>query len=272
MNSAYKSSQKRITDNDYEEDILNSLNEKLEYLKTTSLDYYTKIKESYDKVKNYLIESINNINDGLNECANITYSTFAEKYKSISDKVESVNNEVTEITEGSEENTYVVGSQNQITTVNYTIVDMTKKTKFQYNFEFEDSDIKKPKAKVIITNQNKPKKLNLDLSRNLIGCGRIVEAVEVEVNDVNYSMDIDFSTQSTDINVTLTTFFESFQYSREIYEIEEESFARCYMVDFVNVCVKYTKCNDANKKIISNKQYKTVPMKNSTDFFVLKNY
>ena len=44
------------------------------------------------------------------------------------------------------------------------------------------------------------------------------------------------------------------------------------MVDFVNVCVKYTKCNDANKKIISNKQYKTVPMKNSTDFFVVKNY
>ena len=272
VNSAYKSSQKRITDNAYEEDILNSLNEKLEYLKTTSLDYYTKIKESYDKVKNYLIESINNINDGLNECANITYSTFAEKYKSISDKVESVNNEVTEITEGSEENTYVVGSQNQITTVNYTIVDMTKKTKFQYNFEFEDSDIKKPKVKAIITNQNKPKKLNLDLSRNLIGCGRIVEAVEVEVNDVNYSMDIDFSTQSTDINVTLTTFFESFQYSREIYEIEENPFKQCYFVDFVNICVSIPKCNDANKKIISNKQYKTVPMKNSTDFFVVKNY
>ena len=272
VNSAYKSSQKRITDNAYEEDILNLLNEKLEYLKTTSLDYYTKIKESYDKVKNYLIESINNINDGLNECANITYSTFAEKYKSISDKVESVNNEVTEITEGKEENTYVVGSQNQITTVNYTIVDMTKKTKFQYNFEFEDSDIKKPKVKAIITNQNKPKKLNLDLSRNLIGCGRLVEAVEVEVNDVNYSMDIDFSTQSTDINVTLTSNFESYQYGREIYEIEEKSFIQCYIIDFIHVCVKYTKCNDANKKIISNKQYKTVPMKNSTDFFVVKNY
>ena len=110
------------------------------------------------------------------------------------------------------------------------------------------------------------------MEENLIGCGRIVEAVEVEVNDVNYTMDIDFSTQSTDINVTLTSNFESYQYGREIYEIEEKSFIQCYIIDFIHVCVKYTKCNDANKKIISNKQYKTCPMKNSTDFFVVKNY
>ena len=112
----------------------------------------------------------------------------------------------------------------------------------------------------------------MDLNRNLGECGRIVEAVEVEVNDVNYTMDIDFSTQSTDINVTLTSNFESYQYGREIYEIEEESFTRCYTVDYIPLCINFSKCNDANKKIISNKQYKTVPMKNSSDFFVLKNY
>ena len=93
----------------------------------------------------------------------------------------------------------------------------------------------------------------MDLNRNLGECGRIVEAVKVEVNDVNYTMDIDFSTQSTDINVTLTTFFESFQYSREIYEIEEKSFIQCNMVDFVNICDSIPQgwC----EKIISNKQY-----------------
>ena len=99
VNSAYKLSQKIILDNDYEEEINNILNDKLEFLKQMNLNYYKQINESYYKVKNYLIKSINDINTELNECTNITYSTLEDKYISISKEVESFNKEELEISQ-----------------------------------------------------------------------------------------------------------------------------------------------------------------------------
>ena len=99
INSAYKLSQKIIADNNYEEEINNILNDKLEFLKQMNLNYYKQINESYYKVKNYLIKSINDINTELNECTNITYSTLEDKYISISKEVESFNKEELEISQ-----------------------------------------------------------------------------------------------------------------------------------------------------------------------------
>ena len=68
------------------------------------------------------------------------------------------------------------------------------------------------------------KKINFDVINILNGCGRIVEALEVEVNKVNYTMNVDFNTKSTDINLTTITNFEPYQYNKEIYQIEEKVF------------------------------------------------
>ena len=224
VNSAYIISKNRIEDNDYEDEILNILKNKLDFLNQMTLDYYKQINDSYYRLKDYLIESINEINTDLNECANITYSTFGDKYNLISKEVESFDKEEFEISKEEKQNIFVVGNQNQITTVNYTIYNMTKKTKFKYDLEFEDIGIKKPNVKINIINQNKPKKINFDLIKTLNGCGRIVESLEIEVNDVNYTMNVDFNTKSTDIHLTTITDFQSYQYYKEVYQIEEENF------------------------------------------------
>ena len=67
---------------------------------------------------------------------------------------------------------------------------MTKKTKFKYDLTFEDNGMKKSNININIINQNKPKKMNFDLIKSLNGCGRIVESIEIEVNDVNYTMNV----------------------------------------------------------------------------------
>jgi hypothetical protein len=224
VNSAYKLSQKIILDNNYEEEILNALNDKLENLKQMSLNYYKQINESYYKVKKYIIKSINDINTDLNECANITYNTIEDKYNLISKQVESLNKEESEISQEKIENNYIVENKNQITTVNYVIFNMTKKTKFKYDLTFEDNGMKKSNININIINQNKPKKMNFDLIKSLNGCGRIVESIEIEFNDVNYTMNVDFNTKSNDINLTTITNFEAYQYNKEIYQIEEKVF------------------------------------------------
>ena len=271
VNLAYLTSYKRITDNDYEDEIFNELNNKLEYLKQISLDYYTQITHSYNRVKNYLNDSINEIYTKLNECANITYNTFADKYNSISNKVQSIDKEESQISNETIQNTFVVGNQNQIITVNYSIFNMTKKTKFKYDLQFEDVGIKKPKVKMSISNQNKPRKVNFDMVKQSNGCGRVVESLEVEFNDVNYTMNVDFNTKSTDINLTSITNFQAYNYNKEIYQIEEKPFSQCYTVQGIKTCIEYTNCDDSDKKIISSKHSKTVEKVDEIENFIIKN-
>ena len=38
--------------------------------------------------------------------------------------------------------------------------------------------------------------------------------------------------------------------NKKYNEIEEESFTRCYTVDYIPLCINFSKCNDANKKIM----------------------
>ena len=76
-----------------------------------------------------------------------------------------------------------------------------------------------------------------DLIKSLNGCGRIVESIEIEVNDVNYTMNVDFNTKSNDINLTTITNFEAYQYNKEIYQIEEESFSECFFIQGINICI-----------------------------------
>ena len=146
---------------------------------------------------------------------------------------------------------------------------MIKKTKYKYDLRFEDIRMKKPNINII--NQNKPKKINFDLIKSLNGCGRIVESIEIEFNDVNYTMNLDFNTQSKDINFTTITNFEAYQFNKEIYQIEEESFSECFFILGINICIEYTTCDYNERKIISTKQSKIVPKKEIVDNFIIKN-
>ena len=148
---------------------------------------------------------------------------------------------------------------------------MTKKTKFKYDLEFENNRIKKPNVKINIINQNKPKKMNFDLVKTLNECGKVVESLEIEFNDVNYTMNIDYNTNSTDINLTTITNFEAYQYNKEVYQIEEENFSECYLILGINICIEYTTCDYNDRKIISTKQSKIVPKKEIVDNYIIKN-
>ena len=164
-----------------------------------------------------------------------------------------------------------MGNQNQIISVNYTIINMTKKTKFKYDLQFEDAGIKKPFVKISINNENKPRKIYYELVKQLNGCGRHVESLEIEANDLNYTMNVDFNTQSTDINLTAINKFQAYHYFKEIYEIQEKIFSKCYVVQGVETCHHNTYCDDNDKIIISSRQSKTVPENEGVENFVIKN-
>ena len=228
LNIAYKQSLQRIKVNNFPEDIYNNLTSKITELKNSTLDYYNNIKITYYRLKNYLQESINEINNDLKKCANITYQTFAEKYNDYTNiSINSINNEnIGEITDSK-----IIDNQAKITVVNYTISKIQKDTQFLFKVDFEDGELKKPRAKATIINKSKPGILKLKFIDEKEDQGDIIERIEAEINNVNFSMDFYYTTASKDINVITTTNFESFNYGKDLIQLIPEEKEECDYID-----------------------------------------
>ena len=228
LNIAYKQSLQRIKVNNFPEDIYNKIKKKITELKNSTLDYYNNIKITYYRLKNYLQESINEINNDLKKCANITYQTFAEKYNDYTNiSINSINNEnIGEITDSK-----IIDNQAKITVVNYTISKIQKDTQFLFKVDFEDGELKKPRAKATIINKSKPGILKLKFIDEKEDQGDIIERIEAEINNVNFSMDFYYTTASKDINVITTTNFESFNYGKDLIQLIPEEKEECDYID-----------------------------------------
>ena len=258
LNTAYKFSLKRIKDNNYVEQTYNNLTSILSQLKQVTLDYYKNINNSFYILKTQLKNSIDNIDDNLNQCANITYITFAKKYEDISN-VDTINSTTNEI-DNNVEDSYIVENQNKITTVNYTISNILKKTKFIFDYNYEiEGDIRKPKLKAYVINQSRPGKIYIKFINAQPSSGDIIERVEVEPNDVNFTININYNTSTGNLlYITTIVDFESYKYSREIIQMVEEEKENCYMIDGILLCEFNYEYTEDNPKILYPKKDKTI--------------
>jgi hypothetical protein len=102
-----------------------------------------------------------------------------------------------------------------------------------------------------IVDKSRPKKIALNVSSPFGTCGENINELEVEFNDANYTMNIDYSGGS---NITVTTFtnFEKYKYSTEVYQIGETN--ETTTVDANGYELEYrTKCKKAKTKVFKNK-------------------
>ena len=267
LNTAYKNSKNLILKNNYEEETHNYLIENLDDLRNKTMNYYNNISEIFIRLKNYLNDSINAVDNNLNECANVTYSTFGQKYINISKEVETINIDDTK-NEGDTQDSISVPNQNKIINVDYTISGMVKKAKFQFELIFEGTELKKPRVKLRIINQSKPDKLLFDLIEPLNICGKTIEKLVVPINNVNYTLNIDFYTNSTDLYVASLGDFDSYYISKQLLEIEEKTTTNCIKVGGNEICVDNLSCDPNNPTNIS-KIEKLVPRKIINDYSVI---
>lgn len=63
----------------------------LDDLKELSLNYYNKVKLNYDKIQNYIKNSISTINNLIEKATEVTYDTINNKYQEIKEKFNPVN-------------------------------------------------------------------------------------------------------------------------------------------------------------------------------------
>ena len=259
LNIAYKKSLKLIKDNYYSEELNNKLYTKLMELKNYTFDYFSSINESFSDLKAYLKSSINDIYNNLNQCANLTYITFSEKYENIS-KTEEFNLE-TDINLGKITDSFIVDNQNKITIVNYTISEISKKANFTFKIDYEEEgEIKKPIVTATIINESRPKQIEFRFIQSQELAGDIIEKVNIEPNNANFTMSIYYTTKAKDLYVTTITDFESYSYSTELVKKLVNEKDDNLNLDGINLYSVYCEPNEDEIPISSPKN-KNVPRK-----------
>jgi hypothetical protein len=265
LNSSYKNSKSLIIKNNYEEETFNDISNKLDYLNNLTLDYYNKINDSFYQMKIYFDSSIEEIDNLLNLCANETFSTFKEKYDEISSLKISSNfdkeqkeNETEELLINDE-----IKYQNKQYFINTKIINLIKNAYFKFSFDFDEiNNLKMPKVYAHVINLSKPKKLNITISSDVGVCGQEIGIYEVDFNKVNFSVLLDFNTDSNDINSTIITDFEAYQYTATKYIKEDKTILKCEdfsAIGMDEVCYEVSDCGVLTfkgKEIIDvNKKY-----------------
>ena len=253
LNSAYKESKKLIEANNFTDDVKSNLNDKADYLKNHSLEYYSQINESFYNIKNYLNESISKLDELFNSCANITIETFEKKYEEIFKKVISINSLVKdkiEIFEKEEE----VKTQNTQVTVKTTIENIQEDVAFKYNYQNIKNEMglmKLPSLSTSIINLSRPQKLTIDIIKEITNCAKEIETIEVIFNNFNYSVSLYYSPDSQNIISNISGLFDDYEYTVERYNTSDTKTKKCIGNGYnTNIICFPDKCSNLRDSVL----------------------
>ena len=260
INLAFKESRELIDKNNYEEENKNDFINKLIYLKEMSLDYYHKINESYYNLREYLNNSIQIINEDINNFINITYDTLIKEYKKLYDQEEVFNEEYSKNEESLNTIYYTFTTEDTDYYISAKINNLEHYSKYYMELFFENN-FKNPKLITSIINKSRPKNMILDIYTLYGNCAQKGVIIETNFNDATYKMDLDI--QSTKMNAITTTNFEKYEYTNEVYEIEDSDEVMCFVVAYINFCLNVSKCRNkislSNEKFFNDKKESMVP-------------
>ena len=134
-------------------------------LNNLGLEYYNKVNESFYNIKYYLSQSIQNIDNEINKCVNISYETIINKYKTLSEEEEPFNVEFSKNEEEQNQiDEHFTVNNNETYFLHAQMKNLQHYANFKFEIEFEDNDYRKPKIVVNIINKSKPKNMILDIS------------------------------------------------------------------------------------------------------------
>ena len=230
INLSYKISKAKIINYDY---LAPALEEKLTIIKNMALDYYNSINNNLSKIKNYLNNSIYELEDLLLQCKNITYATILSKYDMISKEIDSFNIEYNETIKDIENIQNIVTPNNEYR-INSAISELNKKGKF--NLSLKKEIINTNSFNISIINQIAPKKIKILISNPYGTCGELVHEYQIDFNNVNFTTISQLKMNPLSMIFYSLINFEEVTYTLTKYEYEDNKEIDCILIAGMNVC------------------------------------
>ena len=224
VNEKNKESRKLIEENEYEDEIKNDLIEKLTNLTIISKGYYNEINESYYQFKNYLKKIIEDLDNSINNCANITYNEFNKEFEKIVNNTNSFKVSHSKIIDKIDTiEPYTKRTEHKANTVTPTVTDLNELGEFKFDILYKNESIKKLIIMATIINRSRPNNAKVDINYIISNCARVTNNLDIDFKEANYTMDIYYDSELNKINLTMYTFFEKYYYYYTSYLINGTS-------------------------------------------------
>jgi hypothetical protein len=246
-----------IKNKNFTEEISTKLYEKLEELKEHSISYYNNFKIKYEQIKDYLEDSIINIDKLIEKSSNITYKVINDKYKEIKNNFKQINNKI-ENTKKIEPITINKIESNINYQIQITFKEMIINNEFFFDINLEDG---KYKLKGQLINKNRPKSFIIDFATKKGKCAFEGKEMTINLNSISSIVELEFDSSSLKTSITkkdnIPEYTIDYKYYKEI-EINEK-------VNFGNTPVPKIDCK---KELIvtpvGKKDRETIPAKYET--------
>ena len=272
LNISYKET-KQIIDNAYsEDDIYPILNDKLETLYEYALGNYTTMNESYNSLREYIDDSLYEIDEQLNLCTNATYQTFINKYENISKKSIPFDIEQKNGLQKDKKVVYTKSASNFEFETKADISSIDEKARFKYNLILEgEGRMKEAKGVASVINEIKAQKASIEIIKNLHNsCGKSSQKIDIDFNTVNFTANLFFDSKYNILNVSIDKDF-IYEYKIQKYEVEEneKDIENCVSFLGTQFCHKIYNCKEPIK--IDVPESKIVIIKEKGETFPINN-
>ena len=268
-NIVYKNVKQWIINNKYRKNVYQFLINKLNKLYYNILRiYYSNIISG---VRTFRVNMNNNINL-VYRTSQTTLSTTAltlnSEYTIILDTAQEFDVKYANNKERSAVFEYKHETEHMINKATATFTGIKEYSEFKFDTYLEGGLFKKPYVKARIVDKTRPDKLALHVRTEYGFCGRTSFRYDVDFNDANYTLTLDYNTKSNNINITTYTNFDKYYYSSQMYQIPEkfemESITYFgYTVYFIKQC--YSKALRNLSDIYINE----VPAKNYSETMII---
>ena len=212
----YEKSNNLIKNRKYTEEISKKLYEKLENLKELSISYYNKVKIKYDKIKQYIEDSVINIDKLIEKSSDITYNVIKNKYEEIKNnfkQISSTNNKIE-----NNDNIEVLNLKIIESSANYQaqikIPEILVDNEFFFDIIFKDG---KYKLKGKSINDDRPRSIVIDFSLKTETCIKIGKEMTVHLNNISSIVDLEFDSSSLETKINKAYNFSKYYITNQFY-------------------------------------------------------
>ena len=262
INEQYTFSINNIKNMKYTDINNQKLYDTLDELKKYSINYFTKANSSYYQTKKYIDTSINQINELIEQCANITYEQINNKYINIKNNFHPINQTI------KEEKLIEIDIHNEnINGMDYIIETKIDKylieNEITLDIQSEEGDISKYKLVGKIINKSRPHKMIIDFYLNFgQKCEIKGRRMTINFNNINFSSNLIFDSTLNNITIYNNIDFDEYNIKNEKYIIKEFNFIKVLggiTFVFPNLCIS-TIDGENEIKIVNSKKNSTTQL------------
>ena len=268
VNIAYKTLKPWIKNNRYSKKINKFLFGQLNALYYILIDYYSNVKKGLSEKRISMNYNIENIYAEMLTVRLITATTLNDEYENILSLAENFNISHSRTAEAPEIIEYKHKSDHMTNKATATFTEIKEYTQFEFETFLKGGFWKTPYVKAKIVEKSRPEKLFLNVRNEFGFCGRKSIRYNIDFNDVNYTLTLNYDTKNNYIDITTFTDFDKYYYTSQMYEIPDKYIME--NITYFGYTVSFFKqCYDAQVRNLTGVHNNEVEAKNYNETMII---